>query len=359
MSNSKSIMVSAPGKIHLLGEHVVVYGMPAIIAAIDKRCFISIKPRNDKKIQIISKNYNKDLLVSLEEIAEKTKNARKTWEKFLDTKDVSLLTSISKKPLDYPLLAIGETFLFYNLLIEQGFSLTIDSQIPAGAGCGSSSALAVAISSAITLFLQKRLDKETIFKIAVKTEELKHGTPSGGDPATVLHGGLIWFQKISATEKIIKPIDLKISQAIASHFYLVDTGKPNESTGEMIAIAREFKNKYPEETKTIFDEQEKLTKQLLKAMQEDNSTAIIYIIEAAERNLEKLGVVSEYVTGIIRAIEKFGGAAKISGGGGKIKSTGMLLVYHEDVEKLRSTLASYNLKALHVTLGTEGLRKEI
>jgi mevalonate kinase len=359
MSNSKSIMVSAPGKIHLIGEHVVVYGKPAIIAAIDKRCFISIKPRNDKKIQIISKNYDLDLSISLDKLAIKRDNARKSWQIFIDTKDTSFLTSITKEPLDYPFLVIGEVLKFYDASLDKGFSLEIDSQIPIGSGSGSSSAIAVAIASAITLFLGKPLDKEMIFNIAVKAEELKHGTPSGGDPATVLHGGLIWFQKISATEKIIRPIDLKISQAIASHFYLVDTGKPNESTGEMIAIAREFKNKYPEETKTIFDEQEKLTKQLLKAMQEDNSTSIIYIIEAAEKNLEKLGVVSEYVTSIIRAIEKSGGVAKISGGGGKTKSTGMLLVYHEDVEKLRFTLALYNLKAIHVTLGTEGLRKEI
>ena len=36
--SKEQISVSAPGKIHLLGEHVVVHGKPAIITTIDKRC---------------------------------------------------------------------------------------------------------------------------------------------------------------------------------------------------------------------------------------------------------------------------------------------------------------------------------
>lgn len=35
--------VSVPGKIHLLGEHAVVYGRPALLAAIDRRLYVNIK----------------------------------------------------------------------------------------------------------------------------------------------------------------------------------------------------------------------------------------------------------------------------------------------------------------------------
>lgn len=349
------ITVSVPGKIHLIGEHVVVYNRPAIIAAIDKRCFVTLKPRKDKNVQIISKNYTKDLLISLEEIVETTENARKIWQKFIETKDVSFLTSITKKPLDYPLLVIGETLKFYTVSLEQGFSISIDSQISVGAGCGSSSAIAVAIVSAITLLLEKPIDKEIIFKIAVKAEEFKHGTPSGGDPATVLHGGLVWFQKVSATEKIIKPLDLVINKEIASNFYLVDTGKPEESTGEMIAIVRQFREENSGETKHIFDELEGLTNMFLKTLKKKDSSLIMSIIKSTEGNLEKLGVVSEDVKKIIREIEKSGGAAKISGGGGKTKGTGMLLVYHEGRKKLENVVKSYNLNVQPAMLGTEGI----
>ncbi len=45
----KKIKVSAPGKIHLMGEHSVVYGKPALLAAINKRVFVELVPRKDKK----------------------------------------------------------------------------------------------------------------------------------------------------------------------------------------------------------------------------------------------------------------------------------------------------------------------
>ena len=42
------IIASAPGKIHLIGEHAVVYGEPAIIAAIGMRTYVRIE--NSKNI---------------------------------------------------------------------------------------------------------------------------------------------------------------------------------------------------------------------------------------------------------------------------------------------------------------------
>lgn len=359
MSCSNFIMVSVPGKIHLIGEHTVVYNRPAIIAAIDKRCFVSIKPRNDQKIEIISKNYDSASSMSISKLGEKTENARKSWKKFIKTKDVHNLTSITREPLDYPFLVVGETFKHYSVSLKNGFSLNIDSRIPVGSGCGSSSAIAVAIASVITLFLQKPLNKDTILKIAIQAEEFKHGVPSGGDPAAVLYGGLLWFQKVSLNERIIKPILAKAEEKIASHFYLIDTGKPEESTGEMIAIVRELKKKDSEEITKIFDRQENLTNTLLDILQTTDTDSVIDSMKSAEKNLEELGVVSAYVVDIIHAIEKSGGAAKISGGGGKTKGAGMILVYHQDKEKLQTTLNGYNLNAIQVTLGTEGMRQEL
>jgi len=43
------IKVSAPGKVHLIGEHAVVYNEPAIIAAIGKRIWVEAE-KNDTKV---------------------------------------------------------------------------------------------------------------------------------------------------------------------------------------------------------------------------------------------------------------------------------------------------------------------
>jgi galactokinase/mevalonate kinase-like predicted kinase len=61
---------------------------------------------------------------------------------------------------------------------------------------------------------------------------------------------------------------------------------------------------------------------------------------------------------IIREIESSGGAAKINGGGGKTKGTGMLLIYHKDLKKLQKALKNYKLISTQLTLGVEGLKIE-
>jgi len=50
--NRKRVIVSAPGKVILFGEHSVVYGKLAVAAAIDKRLFISLEESNENIISI-------------------------------------------------------------------------------------------------------------------------------------------------------------------------------------------------------------------------------------------------------------------------------------------------------------------
>ncbi|MBU4099473.1 mevalonate kinase, partial [Patescibacteria group bacterium] len=153
----KQITVSAPGKLILLGEHAVVYGKPAIIVSVAKRCFVTLTPRNDKTIKIVSENQD--------------------------------------QVLDYPEFIISKTLEYFHKKLTLGFDLSINSQIPINGGMGSSSALAVSIAGAVSLFLGQKFDKEKINAIAYLAEQKKHGNPSGGDNSTCCFGGLVWFRK--------------------------------------------------------------------------------------------------------------------------------------------------------------------
>jgi len=358
MASKKIITVSAPGKIHFLGEHVVVHGKPALIAAIDKRLRITLTPRNDKQIVVVSLNSKQSLSTSGVNVIEMTKKAQVQWKRFIETDDITLLTSMTDAPLSYAIISIGETLLFYKKRLPSGFTITIDSTIPLGSGLGSSAALSVTIVAAVTLFLGEKLDKQKIYDIALVTEQKKHGRPSGGDPAVVLHGGLVWFRKETQSLKIIEPLPFSISEKIAHRFSMIDTGKPEESTGEMIAMVKEFMDT-DSSAQDVFDDQERLTRELLDVIKSEDEKKIMEIIKQGERNLERMGVVSSLVKKLIREIEKSGGAAKISGGGGKKKGAGMLLVYHQNSKKLDNIVKFLKFPIFAVQLGVQGLTIEV
>lgn len=348
------IKVSAPGKLHLLGEHSVVHNRPAILAAVGKRCSIEITLREDGKIKVNSSGFSQEAILTFDQVVEKFDKAQRDWDTYDLNNNISLLKSITQDPLDYPLIVVGQLIKEFNLNSIPGFNLVIDSQIPVGAGMGSSGALAVSVIGALFILLGKELDKDQINKIAYLCEQKKHGKPSGGDNSTSCFGGLVWFKK----DEGLRPLKISLSNEVMNNFYIVDTGTPSETTGEMVSMVRGLVERNPESTNKILDDQERLVRDLLPAFESANHGQITEIIKKGEANLEKLGVVSSFAHKIIRDVEVVGGAAKICGGGGIVKSVGIILIYHTDLQKLRKVLKSRKLTPTQLTLGVEGLREE-
>jgi mevalonate kinase len=317
----KKIIVSAPGKIHLLGEHAVVYGKPALLAAVNKRVFVEIFPRKDNKKEVIIENSIQN----------------EKFEKFI-------------------YYAIDVVTKFYKQSIPSGFTLTLTSEIPIGSGMGLSAASAVSIAGAITLFLEKKFNKEIINDIAYTIEKYVHQNPSGGDNSASCYGGFIWYRKETDEVKIIKPLTFSFEKESANNFYIFNTGIPKESTGEMVTLVKKFVNKNKKRSEKIFNDQELLVRSLLPALNNNNKKEIIRIIKIGEKNLEKLGVVSSFVKRLIRKIENSGGAAKICGGGGKTKGTGIILVYHTNKKVLEDVIKSHNFIVEQIILGDEGVK---
>src|SRR3989344_377061 len=354
----KLIKVSAPGKLHLLGEHAVVYGKPAIIAAIGKRCFVYIKNRSDKKINISSESFGKSNNFTEKEIIDKTKKAQLNWEKYIENNDILLLKSITSDPLDFPAIIIGESLRYFKKKISSGFDLKIKSDIPIGSGMGSSAALSVAIAGGISIFLGEGLNKNVINEIAFKSEQKKHGFPSGGDNSASCFGGMIWYRKESPDLKIIQKIPFEFPAKLSRNFYAIHTGIPSESTGEMVSIVRNLHSKRKNFVDGILSNQERLVVELLSAVKREDELEIINIIKNGERNLEKLGVVSDSAKLLIRSIEKNGEAAKICVAGGKKKGAGIVLVYSKHTEFVKSLAKFHNYKCINIYMGEEGFRKE-
>ncbi len=321
MGKDSTIIVSAPGKVHLLGEHAVVYGKPAILTAVNLRVYVVISKSNTDHT-LPGTVIDQDTTAKIQKIVERV------VKKHLKIKSIP------------------------------SYQLSISSQIPIGSGLGSSAAVSAAYIAALLIFLKINWDLDLVNNLAYETEKVFHGNPSGGDNSTVVFGGLVWFRKESADLRIIQPLQFTISSKLAKNFILINTGKPQETTKEMVGIVNSKFKIQSSKFKKLFDDQEKLVRELLPALHGFNEKELIRIIQQGEKNLETMGVCSNYVKGIIRKIEKAGGAAKICGAGGKTKSSGILLCYHKNKKVAEKVARSYNLPCFSTQLGVEGIKIE-
>lgn len=315
MSKPEAITVSAPGKVHLLGEHTVVHGKPAIIASLDLRLKVTITASNKRPT-----------FTEIEKII------------------VKVIEPIIKRK--------------FKIKILPNYLLKIESQLPIGSGLGSSAAVSAAYIAALLNFLKISWDKNLLYELTFEAEKTFQGNPSGGDQSPVIYGGLIWFRKETPSLKIIHPLTFTIPTKLSKNFILINTGKPEEITAEMVSLVKDLYKVKPKIVHRIMDDQERLVKELLPVLEEANETAFMKIIKKGERNLEALGVVGKKAKTIIRRIEKSGGVAKIIGAGGIKDASGMLLCYHQDKKVLEQIAKSYNLDCFKTKLGVEGLRQE-
>ncbi len=313
----RSITVSVPGKIHLSGEHAVVYGKPAVLATVSKRLHVSLTTQNQ---DFRTKN-------NLEEIRKK--------DKYID----EIVKIVEKN---------------YQLTINK-LHLTIRSEIPTGAGMGSSAALAVALVAALIKWFNKPWLMSQINEMAYEAEKFKHGQPSGGDNSIVTYGGWLWYRKEFEFLKTFWRIPLKIPNTWPN-FVLISTGR-SEITGDIVKmVAGKFK-KYPNQA-DLLNKMENITKQFVQAIYDHDLDKFKQAIVENEKTLEELDVVSNLAQKLIGDINRTGGIAKISGAGGIKTGSGVLLCLHDKPQKIINIARNYNFPAFQVKLGEEGVKIE-
>lgn len=311
------ITVSSPAKVHLMGEHAVVYGRPALLAAVNRRLTVTVAPAS------------------------------------------SGLTIDTVEPASYVRHIVKLVAKEYKVRAIPGMHITVSSEFPAGYHLGSSAAVATATVGALQYFLNKTWNPIAINQLAYEAEKFAHGTPSGADNTAVTFGGFVWFRRELPFLKSIWQIPLKVSPAM-NHFFLVDTGRPRESTKEMVAFVRAQFTKSALRTKiaALMSVNEEQTRRIATALKEEDEKSLLAAIQKGEATLEGMGVVSASVVPFIRAIEKSGGAAKILGGGGKRAGVGYVLCYHKQKNAMTRLAKKYALEVSTVTLGEEGIKLE-
>ncbi len=313
-----SITVSAPGKIYLLGEHAVVYGKPALLATLNLRLKVTVTQLKQSSLQ--PKIVTSATTDYIEKIIELVK----------DKYQISKLSNLE---------------------------ITIDSQIPSGFHLGSSAAVAVATIGALIYYLKKIWNPVDINQLAYQAEKYQHGNPSGADNTAVTIGGFVWYRKELEFLKSIWQMPFKISRQL-NHFFLINTGKPAETTRQMVNAVKTGFDQQKLKFEQIFLQNEEQTRCIAQAIKNQDEAGFIKALKIGESTLEKIGVVSRKVMPCIREIEKKGGAAKILGGGGKIAGVGFLLGYHQNQDLVNKICSTYGFSTQQITLGGEGVRIE-
>lgn len=310
----KQIVYSAPGKVILSGEHAVVYGKPALVCAIDKRLTISVTPSKKSAPQ------NPGMQIVEKEVRE-----------FLRQKKIS----------------IPELF----------FSYSVDSQIPIGRGLGSSAAFSAAASAALLeLYTGQEWSLEEINNCAYKIERVFHKNPSGVDNTAAVFGGLIYFRKEFEFLKTISSLSLKIPSAIEQNLFLIDSGRPEETTAQMVENVGKLYNRKGLLIDKTLQNIEKITKRIVVSFAKEDTVFFRKSIEDNQEELEKLGVVSIKTKSMLKRLKQFG-VGKVTGAGGAQGMSGFLLFYTEKKEKFLKFAQSKHLESMVFHSSYLGLKK--
>lgn len=294
----KSFKISAPGKVILFGEHAVVYNKKALASAIDLHAHVELSPLPSSSNGIVKLEFCQDTNESMISSAE----YKWTWSQllFLYKKGnfkmlIPLLTKDNKNVdlTDYTkhidqfvcecnvqtiMKKLVEIFLLHCMLLidwdyleqvfesgnDWGWMWKVTSEIPLGAGLGSSAAINVAIVSSIMCMEESRVrlsltsnwtlsDRHRINHWSFIGERCVHGTPSGIDNTVSAFGGSVIYQNNTLIEFLSNQQNDLNQKLFKQLYFIILNTEICRSTGIVLEHVRELVKKYPDILLSIFD----------------------------------------------------------------------------------------------------------
>ena len=291
-----------------------MYGVKAILCSINKRVTVTAEKISEKKILINSEIGN----IILE-----------------PNKSISEINS-PLKPFYY----------LANKVIKNqdtGIQINIDSEIPLGAGLGSSSACCVAGAAAI-FKLFGDISKKEILEHAIEAEKTIFENTSGADCTVCTYGGIMEYDKKQGFKKIENEPNFQL---------VIVNSNIKHSTEAMVSKVKQFEIKNKEEFTKLSDQESKLVKDVLKLLKENNTAKIGEKTNQNQEYLETIGISNNELRKIIEIGQKSSFGAKITGSGG-----GGCIFAITDESNLDETLKEFkskNYECFSVKIDFKGL----
>ncbi len=250
------------GKVILIGEHFVVYGLPAIAAGLrGLQTRLRVKPGK--------------------------------WNEDLDPVIKEALTRIAR--------AIG---------YEQEYEIEVLAHVPYRQNLGSSAALSVAFVRALADLHSLQLSDEEVNKYAYEGEVVFHGTPSGIDNTAATFGTSFVFKKDPSG-----PTIERISCPQPLHILIVNCGEKRASTKELVEQVRALR-KFPI-TESVFATYERLFSEFKKALGKSDLDYLGYLMDVNHGLLNAFGLSTSRIERARELLHELGAlGSKITGAGG-------------------------------------------
>jgi len=301
-------IAEAPGKAIITGEHFVVHGAWALAAALPRKVRVTVEPSSKfEVISDLSRRGESPELVPVSNVVEE------------------MAREYSEKPT---------------------VRVTITSEVPGGAGLGSSAATMVAVAAAFSRLNSLGLTVNNLVECAMVGEQSVHGKPSGVDPAVCAHGGVILFRTGSPLKRV--PLYGKRS-LILSYSGL------KRSTRGQIGRVTKMKDMYPGMFESLTGGIGELSLRASEMLLRGDMSGLGTLLTVNHAALMSLGVSNDTLDGMVDLLLTLGSyGAKLTGAGG---GGSVLAVAPEGKEKsIVSGLSARGFETFRVKIPVEGVR---
>ena len=270
----KSI-ASAPAKIILFGEHFVVHGTKAILAAIDKRVTVTSTFTENKTIKVNSQ---------------------------LGTIEVPISSSHEEVKSEFRPFVYLANKIINSDQNASGLEITIDSDIPIGVGLGSSSACCVAAAASISELFNE-LPSEEILKMSIEAEKTIFPDTSGADCTVCTYGGMIGYPSIEKIDNTFE-LNLLIANSMIPH-----------NTKNSVEKVNKFKENDEERFSQLCDLENGLIDEVVVAMKNNDAIAFGLKMSENQKYLEEIQVSNDTLRDMISSLKEISLGTKITGAG--------------------------------------------
>lgn len=280
---------SACGKVILLGEHAVVYGVPALCGALQGGVEVEAIPGEGR------------LLVPEWDVATPP------LAELLHPPTDAVLSSLSlalRAIVEHSFAAVGRTLS----ASELPYNFVARFAIPTGAGLGSSAALSVALVRAVDRVASLNLRESDVDAAAFAAEKVFHGSPSGLDHTVAQRGGFGLFRRGQGLTPVMDSPPLKLC--------IGHTGKARDTKGRVARVA-ELNRENPELTAPIFARIGALVGEAVEALSRRDLAQLGRAMNENQALLRQLDVSCEEIERVCQlALDAGALGAKLTGGGG-------------------------------------------